>query len=137
MSLAAAALVTLGILSVTPRRRLIDQGNMEGTQARARASTRGHSFSADPFGLRDFRALGDPRLPLLPAPDLDGKEGVNGSSPLGLCKSPARQAFVVYAVNALRVMGTRRVLETFRAASARPRPGSSGSISTSVHDVGG
>jgi hypothetical protein len=49
---------------------------------RARASTRGHSFSADPFGLRDFRDRGDPRVPLVPAPDLDGKEGVNGSSPL-------------------------------------------------------
>jgi hypothetical protein len=55
---------------------------MEGTRARARASTRGHSFPADPFSLRDFRGRDDPLLPLLPFPDLDGKEGVNGSSPL-------------------------------------------------------
>jgi hypothetical protein len=82
MSLAGAALATLRILYVSPRRRPIDPGNMEGTQARARASTRGHSFSPDPFGLRDFRARVDPRLPFLPVPDLDGKEGVNGSSPL-------------------------------------------------------
>jgi hypothetical protein len=31
MSLAGVALVTLGILYVSPRRRLIDPGNMEGT----------------------------------------------------------------------------------------------------------
>ena len=54
---------------------------MEGTQARARASTHGHSFSADPFGLRGFRCRGDPRLPLVPSPTFDGKEGVDGSSP--------------------------------------------------------
>jgi hypothetical protein len=49
---------------------------MEGTSARPRASTRGHSFSADPFGLQHYRGRGDPRLPAVPSPDLDGKEGV-------------------------------------------------------------
>jgi hypothetical protein len=48
-----------------------------GTRVHAR-----HSFSVDPFGLRDFRGRDDPLLPLLPVSDLDGKEGVNGSSPL-------------------------------------------------------
>ena len=57
-------------------------GEHEGNTLRVRASTRGHSFSADSFGLRDFRGRGDPRLPFVPVPDLDGKEGVNGSSPL-------------------------------------------------------
>ena len=55
---------------------------MEGTQARARASTRGHSFSADPFGLRDSCSFGAPRLPARPFTDLDGKEGADGSNPL-------------------------------------------------------
>jgi streptogramin lyase len=38
---------------------------MEGTQARARASTRGHSLLRDPFGLPDFRGRCDPRVPAL------------------------------------------------------------------------
>jgi hypothetical protein len=50
---------------------------MEGMSARPRASTRGHSFSADPFGLQHYRGRGDLRLPAVPSPDLDGKEGSN------------------------------------------------------------
>ena len=34
------------------------QGNTEGTPARARASTRSYSYSADSFFLRGFRARG-------------------------------------------------------------------------------
>ena len=72
------------------------EGNTEGTQARARASTRNHSFSTDPFGLRDLRARGDPLLPLLPVSDLDGKEGVDGSSPSeGFEELPANRAVVL------------------------------------------
>jgi hypothetical protein len=58
------------------------RGNMEGTQARVRASTRGHSSGADSLFLRGFRARDVPALPAVPASALDGKEGVNGSSPL-------------------------------------------------------
>jgi hypothetical protein len=80
---------------------------MEGTQARARASTRGHSFSADPFGLRDFRTRGDPRLPLVPAPDLDGKEGVDGSSPSeGSAKMPHVGAFAYVFSRSEALWGT-------------------------------
>ena len=40
------------------------------------------------------RSRDDPRLPAGPFPDLDGKEGVDGSSPSeGLCKTPARRRF--------------------------------------------
>jgi hypothetical protein len=41
----------------------------------------GHSPLPDPLGLRDFRARGFPRLPSLPSSELNGKEGVVGSSP--------------------------------------------------------
>src|SRR6266446_3694527 len=57
------------------REAVAHKGNTEGTQGWLRASTRGHSFSADPFALRDLRGRVDPPLPLLPSPDLDGKEG--------------------------------------------------------------
>ena len=57
------------------------EGTWREHTPRAHASTRGHSLSVDPSGLRDFRGRGDPRLPLLPSPDLHGKEGVDGSSP--------------------------------------------------------
>lgn len=52
------------------------RGNMEGTLGRPRASTRGQSVLGEPFGLRDFRARGFPRLPSCPASELHGKEGV-------------------------------------------------------------
>ena len=59
--------------------------------ARARA---GHVSSSDPFGLRGFRARGDPPVPALPALFQDGKEGVDGSSPSeGFAKSPANGDF--------------------------------------------
>jgi hypothetical protein len=57
------------------------RGNTEGTQARVHASTRGHSFCGESFGFRGFRGRRDPRLPLLPSSRLNGKEGVDGSSP--------------------------------------------------------
>jgi hypothetical protein len=53
------------------------RGNIEGTPARACASTRGYSFSTDSFDFRDFRARCFPCLPSLPASSLDGKEGVD------------------------------------------------------------
>ena len=75
------------------QRRTIDvtQGNAEGTPARARASTRGHVSSVDFFGLRDLRGRRDPRLPSLPASELNGKEGVCGSSPQEGSKIPAKR----------------------------------------------
>jgi hypothetical protein len=44
---------------------------------------REYSYSADSFDLRDLRARGFPRLPSVPFSLLDGKEGVDGSSPSG------------------------------------------------------
>ena len=57
------------------------RGNIEGTQAWVRASPGGHSSLADFLGFRDVRARGFPLLPSLPASSLNGKEGVDGSSP--------------------------------------------------------
>jgi hypothetical protein len=69
-------------------------GNTEGTRARARASTRSHSSSADSFRLRDLRARGLPPLPAVPDSSLDGKEGVSGSSPEeGFAEMPANWHF--------------------------------------------
>jgi len=60
-------------------------------------------LSFDPLGLRDFRGRVDPRLPLLPFPDLDGKEGVNGSSPLeGSRERPANAGLSVSWTSRLR-----------------------------------
>src|SRR5919197_1168242 len=61
--------------------RVLGRGNTEGTPTPARASTPGHSPSADSFLLRGFRARDVPRLAAHPASSLDGKEGVDGSSP--------------------------------------------------------
>jgi hypothetical protein len=72
---AASSQVFCRVKSRRPR------GNPEGTPAWARASTRGHSFSLDLFGLRDFRARRFPCLPSVPASELNSKEGVGGSSP--------------------------------------------------------
>src|SRR5205823_8859026 len=72
-----------------PVRQPTSQGNIEGTPAPARASTRGHSSTGDSFFLRDFRARGFPAVPAVPASLLDGKEGVDGSSPSeGSAKAP-------------------------------------------------
>ncbi len=72
----------------------VQRGNMEGTPAGSCASTRGYSSSADAFGLRDLRGRRDPRLPSLPAPDFDGKEGVDGSTGwvMGSAKGVGRAA---------------------------------------------
>ena len=51
------------------------------TPPRARASTTGHSSSDVSFFSRGFRARGFPAVPAVPASLLDGKEGVDGSSP--------------------------------------------------------
>jgi hypothetical protein len=64
-----------------PVRQPTSQGNIEGTPARAPESTGGHSSSGDSFFLRDFRARGFPLFTAVPASLLDGKEGVDGSSP--------------------------------------------------------
>jgi hypothetical protein len=62
-------------------RRGLREGNSEGTPTRAPASTRVHSSSGDSFFLRGFRARGDPAVPALFGSSLNGKEGVDGSSP--------------------------------------------------------
>src|SRR6476646_9924231 len=73
----------------------ISKGDSEGTPPRARASKTGQSSSADPFFLRGFRARGFPPVPALPSSSLDGKEGVNGSSPLeGFEELPVNRAVV-------------------------------------------
>ena len=61
--------------------RVLGRGNTEGTPPRVRASTRSHSSSRDSLSLRGFRARGVPAVPAVPASLLDGKEGVDGSSP--------------------------------------------------------
>jgi hypothetical protein len=72
------------------------RGNTEGTPPRAPASTHGHPFSDASFFLRGFRARGFPRVPAPPSSALDGKEGVDGSSPSeGLYKVPANWHFTV------------------------------------------
>src|SRR5262249_30099801 len=73
---------------------LTSQGNTEGTPARAHATTRDHSLSRDSSGSPDFRILRLPRLPALPDWLLDGKEGVDGSSPSeGLQKRSKRRFY--------------------------------------------
>ena len=70
------------------------RGNTGGTPARARASTRGQSFLVESLGLRVLRGRRDPRLPSLPASELNGKEGVVGSSPTeGSAKVPQSGTF--------------------------------------------
>jgi hypothetical protein len=89
------------------------QGNTEGTPASARASTNGHSFSADRFGLRDFRARGFPSLPSRPASELNGKEGVDGSSPEALQKSCTAGLFLfrLYLHGSQRAVGMEPFME--------------------------
>jgi hypothetical protein len=86
------------------------RGNIEGTPARACASTRGYSSSTDSFDLRDFRARCFPCLPSLPASSLDGKEGVDGSSPSEgfhrkACKRPPLPILPLSAMKDARVCG--------------------------------
>jgi hypothetical protein len=57
------------------------KGNMKGTSLRQRATTYGHSSSADSFCFRDFRPRRGPRFPSLPSPDFHGKEEALGSNP--------------------------------------------------------
>jgi hypothetical protein len=94
-------------LSDLARRR----GNTEETPAWPRASTRGHSISGESFGFLGFRDRGDPRLPSLPSSELNGKEGVDGSSPSeGLHKSPANGRLVLPAGARFECFaGTKRV----------------------------
>jgi hypothetical protein len=49
--------------------------------------------------LRGFCAHDVPRLPALPASSLDGKEGVDGSSPSEGLKRPASRHFVLPVLN--------------------------------------
>src|SRR6266496_1866543 len=75
--------------------RRLNEGNTEGTPARARASACGHSFFSDSPGFLRFCGRRDPRLPSLPASELNGKEGVDGSSPSeGSAKAPHNGVFV-------------------------------------------
>ena len=74
----------LGIERGVPRVETValhHRGNTEGTPTGAPASTRGHLSSDVSFVLRGFRARGFPPLPARPDWSLDGKEGVDGSSP--------------------------------------------------------
>jgi hypothetical protein len=69
------------------------RGNTEGTPPRVRASTAGYSSSPDSSFLRCFGARGFPTLPSVPTSLLDGKEGVDGSSPSeGFAEIPANRA---------------------------------------------
>ena len=65
----------------TASTQLDPEGNTEGTPTWASASTPGQSSSGDSFSFREFFGRRDPLLPALPASSLDGKEGVDGSSP--------------------------------------------------------
>ena len=60
---------------------------------------RGYSLSPDPYGLRRFRARGFPGVPSLPVSVLNGKEGVDGSSPSEGLKIPANRDFVLSVLN--------------------------------------
>jgi len=83
--MADARAVTAASHCLLRRRPLSDQarrrGNTEGTQTRARPGAPVQASSAVSFFLRGFRGRPAPRLPAFPAPDFDGKEGVDGSSP--------------------------------------------------------
>jgi hypothetical protein len=75
---------------VARRLRPTGRGNTEGTPPRASASTTGYSSAGLSFILRRFRGPGFPAVPPLPASLLDGKEGVDGSSPSeGFAELPA------------------------------------------------
>src|SRR5262245_60580257 len=99
----ASDLPSLAWLSETERNahasRVHRQGNTEGTPTRAPAGTRGYSSSSDSFFMRGFRTRGFPALPALPASLLDGKEGVDGSSPSEGLKRPANHDFVLSVLN--------------------------------------
>jgi hypothetical protein len=72
-----AALHGLELIRGDEKRLREDGGNINSsTGVHARSL-----FSADSSDLRDFRGRRDARLPLCPASELDGKEGVSGSSP--------------------------------------------------------
>ena len=90
------------------------QGNTEGTPARVRASSRSYSSALDPGDLRGFRGRQRPRSPSLPASALNGKEGVDGSSPSeGLEKIPAKRH--IYCCLSRRQSGLKGNAEgTFR-----------------------
>ncbi len=112
VSEAAVALVEGSDLTFeeTGEHELKGLAGIEGTPARPRASTRDHSFSLDPFRLRGFRGLRDPCLPWLPVSELNGKEGVGGSSPPeGFNKSPANSPVSLPVLARSPRAGTRRV----------------------------
>ena len=54
----------------------------------------GQSSSADSCDFRDFFGRRDPRVPAVPASLLDGKEGVDGSSPSEGFKKPLQMSGV-------------------------------------------
>src|SRR4029079_4895955 len=85
------------------------RGNMEGTQARARSSTRRHDFSR--FAVRGSRdCVGpakNPRSRLLSAPDVEGKERRRGS----------RETCAAGSVGSKRL---KRICSTTRVAPEQP-----------------
>src|SRR5215831_6996235 len=63
--------------------------------ARPPTSTANYASSTEPFFLRGFRGRGFPGLPAVPGSLLDGKEGVDGSSPSeGFSFLPAQRRFM-------------------------------------------
>jgi hypothetical protein len=83
-------------IELSPTKFRLSRGNTEGTPARARTSMRDHSLWPNSSALRAFLVRRRPRLPSPPAPVLNGKEGVDGSSPSeGLHKSPANGPVVL------------------------------------------
>ena len=92
--------------------------------ARPRTSTANYASSAESVFLRVFRARGFPALPSVPASLLDGKEGVDGSSPSEGLKRPANQHFVLSVLIADK--------EGVRAEGATSR---SAGVSSAAHGV--
>ena len=108
------------------------RGNTEGTRPRASAGTRDHSFSGDSFFLRGFRARGCPALPARSVSSLDGKEGVDGSSPsegfaeflqTGQSSCPTRKRLSRAGTRGHSLMFPR-IVETVRFALEQTDPGS-------------
>jgi hypothetical protein len=102
--------------------RELRRGNTDGTALRARASTRGYPSSPDSLLLPGFRARGFPALPAVPARDLDGKEGVDGSSPSeGFDEMPANRHFLVACPRNTRVQRGLHLWYARRFAITRGR----------------
>jgi hypothetical protein len=127
---AARAVLSLGT-PAAQERDTFDRGNTEGTPARARASTRGHSFLGESSRFLLFRARRAPRVPALSASELNGKEGVDGSSPSESSKIPARRGFLLPALVQPTTSLTRRasmIADAWSALGHRSAPRSTSSV---------